>query len=248
MSWRFVVVSEARADFTTATELADRVLCEQIGWLDESLLEFQRQWVGELPAGVHLNWQSIPDRARQLGIRVHGHFDGEPGLPDAKSARRAMAYVRYLLTPVDAILLIRDTDDQLKRQDGLGQARNADSHKQSLILGVAICERESWVVSGFQAMNAAEAERLQQETQRLGWDPCLQSHQLTAGKNDNAIKSPKRVLAALVGSDWPREQACWTETPLAILRERGIRNGLADFLQEVADRLVPLITDQRGAE
>ncbi len=247
MSLRFVVISEARADFTTATELADRVLSERIEWLDEEMLEHQRQWVGELPAGFHLYWQTISGRARELGIRVHGHFDGEPGLPDAQAARRAIAYVRRLLAPLDAIVLIRDTDDQLIRKQGLEQARNADSHARSIILGVAICERESWVVSGFQATNEHEVERLQQETQRLGWNPCLNSHQLTAGKDNTATKSPKRVLAALTGSEWPRERECWTDTPLATLRERGTENGLAEFLTEVADRLVPLITNPHRA-
>jgi hypothetical protein len=34
MTLQIAVVHEAAADFTTATELADRVLCEAIGWLD----------------------------------------------------------------------------------------------------------------------------------------------------------------------------------------------------------------------
>lgn len=247
MSLRFVVISEARADFTTATELADRVLCEQIEWLDEEMLDHQRQWVGELPHGLHLNWQSIPERARKVGIKVHGHFDGKRGLPDAQAARRAIAYVRKEVGLVDALLLTRDADDHAIRKRGLDQARNTDSHGYAIIMGVAICERESWVVSGFQAINDAEAGRLQEETQRLGWNPCLKSHQLTAGKDDTATKSPKRVLAALVGHDWARQRACWVDTPLAILRQRGIGNGLADFLQEVADRLVPLITHRNKA-
>ena len=246
MSLRFVVISEARADHTIATELADRVLCEQIDWLEESHLDSQREWVGELPAGFHLNWQSIPDRARELGIKVHGHFDGEPGLPDAQAARRAIAYARRLSqeSSIDAILLIRDADDQAIRRKGIEQARKDYSHPQPLIVGVAICERESWVISGFQPTNETEEERLQQETKLLGWNPCLKSHQLTAGKDNNAAKSPKRVLATLVGSDWSRQRECWMTTPLAVLRERGHDNGLDDYLTEVSERLAPLLTRQ----
>ena len=34
MALSFVVVCEARADFLTSSELADRVLCESIDWID----------------------------------------------------------------------------------------------------------------------------------------------------------------------------------------------------------------------
>ena len=242
MSLRFVVIGEARADFTTATELADRVLLERVDWLEEATLGHQRNWVGETPRGYLLTWKSIPALARNLGIRVHGHFDGEPALADAQAARRAIAYVRHQLSPVAAILLIRDVDDQPERRDGLEQARAADSVACAIVIGIAIIERESWVVSGFQAQNAAETERLLAETQNLGWDPCLKSHALTAGKDDGALRSPKRVLTSLVGTDGERQRACWMDTPLQTLRERGTENGLANYLAEIANRLVPLIT------
>ncbi len=242
MSLRFVVIGEARADFTTATELADRVLLEQVDWLEESTLSHQRQWVGDMPSGSRLTWKSIYGRAKEIGIKVHGHFAGEPGLPDAQAARRAIAYVRHELSPIDAIVLIRDADDQPERRAGLEQARIADSAKCAIVIGIAIIERESWVVSGFQAQNAAETERLLAETQNLGWDPCLKSHALTAGKDDGALRSPKRVLTSLVGTDGERQRACWMDTPLQTLRERGTENGLANYLAEIANRLVPLIT------
>lgn len=248
MSLRFVVVSEARADFTTATELADRILLEQVRWLEESTLEHQRNWIGDTPLGNPLTWKSIPSLARSLGIHVHGHFDGDPALPDARAVRRAIAYVQHQLSPVGAILLIRDSDDQSQRRGGLEQARAADSEECGIVIGVAIIERESWVVSGFQAQNVAEAERLNVESQKLGWDPCLNSHQLTAGKDDGALRSPKRVVASLVGTDWERQRECWTATPLSTLRERGVENGLADYLAEIANRLVPIITGKKPVE
>jgi hypothetical protein len=241
---RFVVVYEAQADFTTATDLADRVLLAEINWLDEALIEFQRQWIGEEPPGSRLTWKSIPNRARASGIRVHGHFnDGEPGLPDAKAARRAIAYVLRQLGNVDAIILIRDVDDQDERHDGLEQARAVYLSECTIILGVAIRERECWVICGFQSANDQEKERLESEIQQLGWNPCLDSHQLTAGKDDQALRSPKRVLNALTGGDGNRERDCWRITPLNLLIERGQDNGLASYLEEIRLRLVPLITN-----
>jgi hypothetical protein len=239
---RFVVVYEAQADFTTATELADRVLLDKIDWLEEELLQYQRQWIGEEPPGSRLTWKSIPGRAREAGIRVHGHFNGEPGLPDAHAARRAIAYVLSRLGDVDAILLIRDVDDQGERQHGLEQARAVYASECTIILGVAICERECWVICGFEPANDQEEELLASEVQKLGWNPCLASYQLTAGKDDLALRSPKRVLNVLTGGDGDREGDCWRLTPLNVLIERGQHNGLAAFLEEVRVRLVPLIT------
>jgi hypothetical protein len=88
VSRRFVVIYEARADFDQATELADRVLVDSAEWLGD-WLDANRLWIGDHISGGFLTWKSIPSRARELGIAVHGHFDGEPGQPDAQAARRA---------------------------------------------------------------------------------------------------------------------------------------------------------------
>jgi hypothetical protein len=153
VSTRFAVVYEAQADFVTATELADRVLVAGIDWLDETLLDSQREWLGQEPTGSQLAWKAIPRRARELGIRARGFFDGKPGLADAQAARRAIAYVRRCFEVVDAILLIRDMDDQRERRQGLEQARASASAAIKIVIGMAIVERESWLLSGFEPEN-----------------------------------------------------------------------------------------------
>lgn len=90
MSRQFFVVHEARADFELATELADRVLMDRVKWLEESLLDSQRIWIGEDRPGEALTWTGLSKRTKELGIRVHGHFDGEPGRLDAAAARKAI--------------------------------------------------------------------------------------------------------------------------------------------------------------
>jgi hypothetical protein len=242
VSKAFVVIYEAQADLDTATELADRVLVARVDWLDETLLDSQRQWIGTDPSGSLLSWKSMPSRARELGIRVRGHFDGAPGCADARAARRAVAYVLRSLENVEAILLIRDMDDQIERRHGLGQASALYSALVKIVLGVAIPERECWVISGFDPENDSERQRLESETRKLGANPCESSHQLTAGKNDQALRSPKRVLAALVGNDRERQRKCWMTTSLDVLGARGRENGLKDYLKEIDDHLVPLIT------
>jgi hypothetical protein len=240
LSRAFIVVSEARADFEQATELADRVLLDAIDWLEEMLLDTQRRWVGDDPYGGRLTWKSIRRGAHALGINVRGHFDDKPGEPDAKSARRAIAYVRKRFNPIDAILLIRDLDDQPQRRQGLEQARDASRHV-TVVIGAANVERECWVLSGFVPETDDETKKLESERQSLGFHPCERSHRLTAGKNNQAIRSPKRVLAILTAGNRERERRCWVGTPLTVLRDRGQQNGLADYLIDARDRLVPLV-------
>jgi hypothetical protein len=241
MSVRFAVVHEADADFRMATELADRVLLEAIDWLDEHLLGDQREWQRQSAGGERLTWTSIKQLARQTGVRVHGHFEGEPGLPDAAAARRAILFLLRTMTDLNAIVLIRDQDDQPERRAGLEQARGQDRSGISIVVGLAIVERECWVVTGFEPQNEGESSRLEIERRTLGFDPRLRSHDLTACKNDTATHSPKRVLRQLSGGDPDRERRCWTEVPLQTLRERGGANGLAAYLHEVRDRLGPVI-------
>lgn len=243
MTKRFAVVYEAAADFRTATELADRVLVEVTDdWLDEDQLPYQREWIGTVPVEHGLTWKNIKQLAAAARIRPHhGHFNGEPGFPDAAAARRAIDYLIETQPQLDAIVLIRDRDDQPDRRKGLEQARSQDASGVPIVIGLAVVEREAWAVCGFDPQDEAETTLLEEERTRLGFPPHLESHELTAGKDDTATRSPKRVLQVLSGGDFDRERRCWAETPLDRLRERGGENGLADYLKEVQDRLAPLL-------
>ena len=171
----------------------------------------------------------------------HGHFNGEPGLPDAAAARRAILFLLKTVSDIKAIVLIRDQDDQPDRRDGLEQARNQNHGQVVIVVGLAVVERECWVISGYDPRNEAESARLEAETKQLGFDPRVQSHHLTAYKNDQAKHSAKRILRELSGNERERERGCWRETDLLVLRDRGDDNGLARFLSEVHERLAKLI-------
>lgn len=240
MSQRFAVVHEAVADFQTATELADRVILEAFDWLEVEQIDHQREWVEEVPAD-RLTWKAIPRLARELNLRAHGHFDGQPGEPDATAARRAIRYLCATIPDLNAIILIRDQDDQPERRIGLEQARSEYHGETKIVVGLAVVEREAWVLSGFDPGNEAEQARLDAERQTLQFDPLSRSHELTAGKDDKATRSPKRVLRHLSGDDRERERRCWMETPLDRLYERGGQNGLSAFLLEVQHKLATLI-------
>ncbi|MFN0051404.1 MAG: hypothetical protein ACKV0T_04390 [Planctomycetales bacterium] len=217
-------------------------MLEGISWLEEDSIDFQRKWIDRDPSGYRLHWTTVATRAKEIGIRVSGHFDNNAALPDARAARRAIQYVLRVFENVDAILLVRDLDDQPERQQGLEQARRADHSGTSIILAVANTERECWVLCGFVPKDEFEERLLQRERQELGANPCLRSEELTACKDDSALRSPKRVLKVLTGDDWERQRECWKDTSLDLLKERGIGNGLTSYLEEIKVNLAPLIS------
>lgn len=240
MSLRFAVVYEAPADLLIATELADRVLVEAIDWMEEHLLDHQRTWIREW-SGAPLTWKRVKWSAINAGFRIRGLYDEEPAKPDARAAHRAIVYLRNAIPDLTGVVLIRDQDKQPERRQGLEQARLAAGTHFPVVIGLAVVERECWVISGFDPLDEAEVSRLAEERQTLGFDPREQSHLLTACKADNAKGSPKRVLRALCGADADRERRCWCETEMATLRSRGAENGLSAFLHEVRQELAGLI-------
>ena len=240
MSLTFLVIAEANADFEQATGLADRLLVSEIDWLEDVYLDSLREWIGDDPDGERLTWKSIPEQARKLGIKAQGHFDEKPGEPDAQAARRTLAYLKRRFDTFDAVVLIRDLDNQPRRLEGFRQARQ-ESTVRPIIIGVANAEREYWVLAGFVPETETERETLKAERQNLGFHPCERSHKLTAWGDDEAKLSPKRVLKTLTGGNRERERKCWLETRLDDLIARGRENGLAAYLDEVKTHLVPLI-------
>ena len=250
-----LVVCEAAADFRTASELVDRVLCERVEWLEPTLLPSVRQWWEYDSEHPFLLWPSLKETVQRLGLqrlRPRSRFNGELGAPDAAAADIALQFAAWIQKSADvaAVLLIRDTDKDEERRRGLEQARILDGHSWpfSIVLGVAHPRREAWVLTGFEAQDSGEAARLKLQQERLGYDPCANSEQLTAsskgaGPDPKRVhRDAKRVLHDLTGGDFEREAQCWRSTPLARLKARGQANGLASYLQELEDQLVPLFS------
>ena len=240
VSLEVAVVYEASADLRTATELADRVLVDAIEWLETEHLDHQRTWSGD-HLGNSLAWKGTKQLAASHNIRAVGSFNGNPADPDAQVDRWAIRLLRFLFPKRDGVMLIRDRDDQPERRAGFEQARNQEEIVTPVVINLAVVERESWVICGFDPIDDSEESRLAGERQKLGFDPRLRSHELTACKDDQANRSPKRVLHSLGGGDQERERHCWQRTSLEILNERGSENGLTLFLEEVRELIAPLI-------
>jgi hypothetical protein len=238
-SYEFGVVCEARADRDIACGLADRVLLEEVDWLAPETLDSCRQWTG-LRSEPFLEWKRTRGEARQVGLKVFGSFKGESGAPDALAARRALLLFAETERRPDAVLLIRDGDAQRDRH-GLDQARDEKPWPFKIIIGLAEPERECWVLVGFEPRDEAEAKRVDDARKRLSFHPVRDAHKLTA-REHGAKTDAKVALDELTEGRRERELACWEETPLTVLEERGLHTGLTAYLKEVRERLVPVVS------
>jgi hypothetical protein len=260
---KLVIFCEAAADFRTASALVDRVLHEEgPAWIADLLPSYPesiRTWMSDGPARDFFDVHKLDDYRRDLKLRFQqGHFDGKPGAADAQMGRNVFCVARELhkreLQKKDpspglaAVFLVRDMDDQGdERRTGLVQARNEAARMISfpIVLGCADRMREAWVLAGFEPESPEESARLDDLRQELGFAPCDEAHQLDA-KDEQAKRSPKRVVGKLVGDDFAREERCWKDTPLPRLSERGEHTGLRAFLAEVREHVVPLFARARG--
>ena len=241
MTLSLAVVCEAAADQQTGSDLADRVVRAEVAWIEEGHLPHLRTWRGFTLADRFLPWTQVDDLARAQRIRAHGHFDGWPGAPDAHVTRLALLLFIAADPRPDGVVLLRDDDRQTARRTGLEQARNTSRIGVPIVIGLAHPKRECWVLAGFDPENEHESDRLNALRQELGFDPRERAEELTA-KHVTAKRDAKRVLQALTGGDPQRQADCWTKTGLPLLAARGQKTGLAEYLAEVGQRLVPLFT------
>ncbi|UQA62269.1 hypothetical protein [Polyangium aurulentum] len=257
MNLRFLVVCEASADFTLCTCLVDRVLRENSDdWLREYLehsIDHARAWATIDEGRAFLDWHRIAEISDRLGVRpIRGHFDRQRGAPDAIAARKALAIVRHLRDKgerIDAVLLLRDLDDQPQRANGIAQAITEAlvfDPDLPVVVGLANPEREAWLLAGFEPCTPQEEALLASCKHDLGLDPRLSAHTLTAS-HDHDHRSVKRVLRLLTSTRIEREEQCFRDTPLSTLIARGELSGLAAFLRDVGAKLLPLFTRPASA-
>jgi hypothetical protein len=239
MALSFVVVCEARNDYLTAAELADRVYCDSVDWIEPEILDALRHYTVLSGNEPFLTWRRVKALAKESQLLPRGLLDGRPGDLDAQQTRRALLFVESKWPGVDGILLIRDDDGLKDRRRGMEQARDASPLRQRVVIGLAHTKRECWVLAGFEACDDRELALLTEIKQELGFDPCTQSEQLTA-IHEHDKRSAKRVLKHLVQGDKDRETDCWKQTPLRLLKARGEKTGLRQYLEEVEQRLVAL--------
>lgn len=240
------VVCEAEADRRTATGLADRILLERCDWLEDDWIDGCREYRGLEADEPFLRWDKVHELAQHRRIRAQGHFDEKPGAPDSLNARKALFLLIGCKQPPQAVLFIRDSDNEPSRRTGMEQAATEPGRNWqfTIVIGFAHPKRECWVLAGFEPQDNAEQQRFADLRLELGFDPRVDADRLTA-KHDADTKSAKRVLAALTQDGRERETRCWNETELEVLRTRGGRTGLSAYLEEVEQRIVPLVAGRK---
>jgi hypothetical protein len=227
-----VVVCEARADFQTVSQLADRVILAQVPWADGTL-EHVRRWLGDAERPF-IKWTEI--KKHTTGRRFHGRYGG-PNKGEYLQARKALRVVAEQYPEADAVFLVRDEDRGGRRAD----YENASTTEPlaTVILAIAAPEREAWHIVGFEPRDATERTRYTEEKARLGADPRGAAHTLNP-KRDAHPRSTKRVLEALTAGDSDRASACLDDLDLSELKARGGPTGLTAYLESLEARLVPL--------
>ena len=234
------VACEAPADFRMAKTLVERVVplgangrryrgvddAEQTDAIDVPFVRLAS--VGELVEKSAMRYRS------------HGHFDGEPGAMDSMLADKLFFLLNGTASRPHAVIVVRDTDGHLERKSGWEQARASGKRNWPfrIVLGMAHPKRESWILVGFDPQNPSETARLA-ELRRELFSPVEKPHALAATGSDDK-KSAKRVLGHLTDGCHEREDECLC-APLEILRQRGKETGLSAFLDEVEERLLPLL-------
>jgi hypothetical protein len=252
---RGLMFCESPSDFQHAAELIDRVLREHgPSWISDVMdvnPEGVRQWHPSDATHPFFDVHAYREHAGRLGLRIpHGHFNGAPGAAGSLMARTLFLIARKLNqrgSTIEAVVLLWDMDgDGANRRIGLEQARTEATSwaKFAIVIGCPDLTREAWVLAGFEPTDDGERERLGELRQELGFHPTGEAHRLDSS-DEQAKRNPKRVLRILTDGLGDRQQQCWQAIPLETLRARGHASGLADYLREVEEIIVPRCTGVR---
>ena len=244
-AYTFAIVAEAKADQRIASELAERVLVDEVDWIVEENLGDYCCWQGLETSSDYLPWKSIMGAARARGIVTHGKFRQSPGVFDERRARMALRLFKALDERPAAVVLVRDTDDEGGRLESLERVRAEGAWEFVVLLATPDPKRECWVLAGFDPANDEEEAAINEVRSLLGFDPRLHAEQLTAKRNKGK-RNAKKILERLMRPESEREESCWRQSELSVLRERGQQSRLAAFLDEVSTRLVPLLAGGRS--
>jgi hypothetical protein len=243
----FVVVAEAEADARLVCDLADRIFLEEgPDWICEELLPNLRNWSG-FDHLIYTRWPAIKAAMREQHSRPHylGYVQGKPQGAACAESRKAIMFTieRQKKRRIDALILAKDIDSQPERREGMRQARDEKQAELAIVLATPNPKREAWVLNGYVCDGADEEQKLSRICQQLGFDPCEEAHRLRyASGTSRPERDPKRILGKLTDQNSEREERCWKETPLVVLQARGRQTYLEEFLAEVRERLLPLLT------
>ena len=242
-----ILIAEGTSDPRVAQGFLTRAIQELDAFVDLSWIV----WRG-LEAGTDfLPWHRAKSLAKERRIQIRGRFRDADGLmientdEKAVDVRRALNLCDFFFQEVGkplAVLMFFDSDGKPERLDGAKQARTDHAHSRpeyEVILGMAHPCREAWLVCAFQAEHEAEKNLLETLQKELSFHPCREPERLNTAREHP--RNAKTVLSRLTSESLEREQAILEKADFAHLQTHGKDCGLADFLEEVKEKLAPLL-------
>ena len=245
----FVLVAEGKNDEQVIPTLADHVLCAGEDWIRDNFEDDpERLWqwtaIEHDPVYRYTSWVQIAKLADNYKKKLRIYSRPGEGYRTAET-RRAIALCVLLRRDrqTDALILARDLDnkpDEHRKTMETVRQENQTTLNLPIILATPNRVIEAWTLHGFVCENEHEENQLKALRKEFGFDPCTQGHQLHP---DDA----KAVIGKLISDsggnkDMERRERCWAKDKLKTLKERGKDSHLADFIDEVEQLLLPLLT------
>ena len=248
MPLRIAVIAEAHYDFRVVSTLFDRAALESKDmpeWIrdDPQQFEVERVFSGINEAEEFTVRKSVKSRSKNFGKGFQNVSKFGTGLgDDLRDTERCVSLAVLADQKLNILLLSRDSDGKSERLESWRKVKEKFQNEISfqIVLASQHCKLEAWILNGFVPNNSKEEQRLKEMRQELGFPPVEQAEKLWAGRG--AKKCPKRVLSLLCDKDREREERCWNETDLKILRENGTNTGLSAFLEDVENSCVPMFS------
>ncbi|MBK7826371.1 hypothetical protein [Nannocystis sp.] len=243
---RFAVAGEDEAHHFAVTTLTDRILTEQVAWLDGNL-DACRIWCETQEGRSWSVFVRARKELRQRDLRRSlptGHFGrGDPAQPDARFARAQLHIWKDANDRgerLDVVFIARDLDHKDGRLLGLRQAIAERPWPFAVVLAWFQPEAEAWFIAGHEPRGEDQRERHAQLRSRLGFCPIEQPHRLLSTRDDSE-KDAKVVWATLKADD-PDARLRSMQVDLDRLRRNGAQAGVADFLDRIFQSIVPLLS------
>lgn len=247
MPLKIAVIAEADGDRKQVCELVDRkILHHSDPRITARELPTKRIWSGIDASTAFTRWTELKRIARSShGLRRSGYigFRGGRSQPyDFVAVRNALALCELADPRPDAVLLIRDLDHQSfdRRRSIQAAVDKMSSLQTEVFLALPLPKREAWVLNGFIPTTRTETTELRELRGRLSFDPCAEAQRLDA-RTIGSKRDAKAALRFLTKGNAQRESQCWLKTDWRILRRHGVGSGLTDFLEEIKNRLIPLV-------
>lgn len=230
---RFALAGEDLGHEDAVRFVVDRVLREA-SWIAAGDVELDhvRRWSER---------EDIKDavrRAKERRLPVHGHFGGEPGLPEARMMR-AQLLLWEDSGVVDVGFVARDVDRREKQRAACEQAREDVSPSHRVVFALAEPEIEAWRIVCFEPGDDRSRSALAELVKTLDFDPRREPLRLTS-TNDGSARDCKRIIGQLgLQGTWAfvehlvRDPDEWLE--------RGASNGLGAFVADVRREVLPLL-------